>query len=78
MDDFTGEVGLKPVTRVLAYPGIGHKILLRSKSSHIFLVPLTFLMISKGPRMRTSLEENGKSIYLYLSRIFNGVLFFSH
>ena len=48
MEDFTGEVGLKLVTRVLAYPGIGHKILLRSQSSHIFLVPLTFLMISKG------------------------------
>lgn len=41
MEDFTVEVGLKKVTGVLGstwvpYPGIGHKIFLRSKSSHIF------------------------------------------
>lgn len=77
MEDFTGEVGLKLVTRVLAYPGIGHKIFLRSKSSHIFLVPLTFLMISKEPRMRTRLEENGNpSTYTFLEFL-DGVLFFS-
>ena len=35
-----------------------------------------FLMISKEPRMRTRLEDNGKSIYLYLSRIFRWCVVF--
>ena len=38
MEDITGEVGLKLVTRVLAYPGIGHKIFLRSEFTYISCV----------------------------------------